>query len=198
MKTFLTADWHLGEDRFQLMGRAFSSVEEHNETLIERHNKIVGPDDQVIVVGDAVYQKAPKYLSLVSRFNGHKTLIRGNHDRIFGDKDLYPYFERVISEGDGLDLQIGGIDCYATHYPTLAKVRKFNLIGHIHGAWKYQLNMFNVGVDTNCFYPVDLEAIPFHFTAIRDFYDDDVWAAYLDQNLNYRQLRGKPGSYFHG
>ena len=93
-------------------------------------------------------------------------------------------------------LEVEGIECYATHYPTRGKWNEFNLVGHIHSAWKYQLNMFNIGVDANHFYPVDLETVPFHISAISGFYDQDVWVAYNEINKFYENKRGKSGSRF--
>ena len=197
MKTWITSDWHLGENRFELMGRPFNTTEEHNNTIKERHNSLVHPNDVVIVNGDAVYQKTPEFLPLVKEFNGKKVLIRGNHDNVFTDEQLSPYFDRIVEDGDGITATVDGIDCWITHYPSQGKADKFNLVGHIHAAWKYQLNMFNVGIDVNCYYPVAMTRIPFHFTAIKDFYDDDVWVAYNDVNKQYyHNGRGKKSSYF--
>ena len=96
MKTWLTADWHLGETRFELMGRPFKTTDEHNATIIERHNSLVQPDDVVIVVGDAVYQKAPEYLPLVAKLNGKKVLIRGNHDTVLLMSNLHPISIKLL------------------------------------------------------------------------------------------------------
>lgn len=196
MKTWLTADWHLGEDRFDLMGRPFTSVEEHVQTLWENHNAVVRPDDLVIMVGDVCYQKATKYLPFVEKFHGKKILVRGNHDRGLTDEQLKPYFERIYTDGEGFRHLIGNNMCYITHYPTCGVEDAFNLVGHIHGAWKYQLNMFNVGVDANHFRPVDADRIDFHKTAVEKYYDEDVWVGYNPINASYRGKRGKPGSYF--
>lgn len=196
MKTWITADWHLGECRFELMGRPFTGVQEHIDYLVQEHNKLVAPDDEVIVVGDVCYQMAPKFLTQVSRFNGKKVLVRGNHDKVFTDQQLFPYFGPIIKEGSGFMFQCGTIPCYVTHYPTQGLPNVFNLVGHIHGAWKYQLNMFNVGVDANHFRPVNKNTIPFHLAAISQYYDDDVWVAYQKVNEDYRGIRGKKGTYF--
>jgi calcineurin-like phosphoesterase family protein len=145
MNTWLTADWHLGEDRFELMGRPFTTQDEHIQTLIDNHNSVVSPDDEVLVVGDVCYQKTLEKLGHVWAFNGHKTLLRGNHDRGLTDEQLKPYFDTIVPEGEGILRTFGGIDCYITHYPTESRTDLFNLVGHIHSAWKYQLNMLNVG-----------------------------------------------------
>ena len=196
MKTWITADWHLGEDRFELMGRPFTSRDQHIDTLINNHNAVVGYDDTVIVVGDVCYQKAPETLAAVGLFHGRKILIRGNHDKGITDEQFKAYFNEVIPEGKGIELDVDGIPCYATHYPTEGRADRFNLVGHIHGAWKYQLNMFNVGVDVNHFRPVNLERVRFHYDAVCKFYDRDVWVGYDPLNSAFQGIRGKTNTYF--
>lgn len=193
---WLTADWHLGEDRLDLMQRPFKSVEDHINHLRRNHNSVVKESDEVIVIGDAVYTLAPKWVSLIDSFNGKKTLIRGNHDRNITDAIYSKYFDKIVDEGDGLEMEFGGIPCWLTHYPSCGKSDKFNLVGHIHSAWKYQLNMFNVGVDVNHFYPVSSDKIAFHYEAIMKYYDDDVWIAYSYLNSEYHGIRGKQSTYF--
>jgi calcineurin-like phosphoesterase family protein len=196
MKRWITSDWHLGEDRMQIMMRPFENAQDHVDHLVEQHNALVSSEDFVIVVGDAVNKNAPDFLEQLSRFNGEKILIRGNHDRPYSDRDFAPYFSEIISDGGGIELTVGDIECYATHYPTQGRVDRFNLVGHIHSAWKFQLNSFNIGVDCSHFRPHDLdERIPFVFKAIQDFYDEDVWAAYHESNNKYINLRGKKGRY---
>lgn len=197
MTVWLTADWHLGEDRFSLIGRPFKSVEEHIDFIVERHNSLVSDDDELIVIGDAVYQKAPQYIEHVKRFNASKkTLIRGNHDRAINEETLLKYFDVVIPEGEGLLMTFQGIPCWLTHYPSQGKQDAFNLVGHIHSTWKYQLNMLNVGVDVNHFYPVSGDTMSFHFDAISSYYDKDVWIAYSEINASHYGTRGKKTSYF--
>ena len=88
---FVVSDHHLGHtnswEKFKLADgsplRPFTSNEEMNETMIERHNAKVKQQDTVYFLGDVVINK--KYLELVKRMNGRKILIRGNHD-IFKDR----------------------------------------------------------------------------------------------------------------
>jgi calcineurin-like phosphoesterase family protein len=196
MTTWITSDWHLGEDRMSIMSRPFRDCNDNIEQLIMKHNELVSGDHLVYVLGDICYSKAPQYLKHIERFHGKKILIRGNHDNVFTDSELAPYFNDIIPDGQGLELGVEGIPCYLTHYPTQGRIDRFNLCGHIHAAWRYQLNMFNVGVDANHFLPVNLDTIPFHLKAITEFYDDDVWCAYTGANVFHRDTRGKKGSYF--
>lgn len=193
---WLTADYHLGEDRFELMGRPFSTIEEMINLLVDNHNKLVKPDDEVYLVGDVCYNKRPEYLHHIDRFNGIKTLIRGNHDRDISDEEFLKHFTKIVPEGEGIELEIEGIPCYITHYPSTGRPDRFNLVGHVHGAYKYQLNMLNVGIDVHHFRPVNFDRIPFHLKAICEYYDKDVWIAYDPINEIYKGIRGKNSSYY--
>lgn len=196
MKTFITADWHLGESRFKIMSRPFSNQQEMIDAFVTNHNELVRPDDLVIVAGDVCYKEQPQFLEQVGRFNGNKILIRGNHDVGITDEEFSPYFEEIIPEGEGIEILHDDHLLYATHYPTMGREDVFNLVGHIHSGWRFQLNMMNVGVDVNHFRPVPLEDIPFYINAIDNFYDRDVWVAYDKINENYREIRGKKTTYF--
>lgn len=196
MRRWITADWHLGEPRLALMSRPFDSPTEMNDALIANHNKLVSKDDYVYMLGDVCNKDTPEFLSRVDEFNGHKILIRGNHDRGHTTRTLLNYFEMVIEEGQGIDLKIGDYYCHLTHYPSRSTPECFNLVGHIHSSWKVQKNMLNVGVDCNHFRPHDLDyAVDFYFKAISNFYDNDVWVANILANSKHNN-RGKPGVYF--
>ena len=129
---FLCSDHHLGhvgmitftrQDGTPLRG--FSSIEEHDEYLIEQHNKVVSKNDKVYYLGDVTFSK--KNLYLVQRMNGDKVLIKGNHDTL-ALKDYLPYFRdiRGFHQFDGMCL---------THVPihpdSLARW-KICVHGHLH------------------------------------------------------------------
>jgi calcineurin-like phosphoesterase family protein len=195
MKKFICADWHLGEDRWQIMQRPFTRQMDMIDALVYWHNEMVEDEDAVYINGDVCYQKTPEFLPEVARFKGRKILLRGNHDRVFTDQELSRYFDHVIPEGEGMEIEIEDIPCYITHYPSQSRTDRFNLVGHIHSAFKFQLNMLNVGVDVHHFSPVAFTEIPFYFKAICEFYDEDVWAAYHPVNAHYLGIRGKKGTY---
>ncbi len=196
---WFTADWHLGETRMDLMGRPFDNARTQTMALVNSHNALLKPDDELVIIGDVCYKDAPKYtLELLRKFHCRKVLIRGNHDRGYTDDELKVYFDTVVAEGDGLEYEIDGIKCYATHYPTSGREEQFNLVGHIHGAWKVQLNMLNVGIDVHHFRPVPETAVAFYLNAITKFYDYDVWVGYEPVNRMYRTCRGKKSQYFTG
>jgi calcineurin-like phosphoesterase family protein len=83
-KTWFTADMHFGHERIiELSGRPFGSVEEMNEVIIERYNRVVGEHDTVWILGDVALGAIAESLPLLGRLKGRKYLIAGNHDRCF-------------------------------------------------------------------------------------------------------------------
>lgn len=73
--------------------RKFASVEEMDETMIERWNKVVRPADHVWHLGDVTMRWQVLDL-IMPRLKGHKRLIPGNHD-IFPTKRYLKYFEKI-------------------------------------------------------------------------------------------------------
>jgi calcineurin-like phosphoesterase family protein len=195
MATFFTSDWHLNDSRIEILDRPFQSVEGMNEHIIAQHNRLVAPDDTVYVLGDVIKASSDEDLSILKRFNGHLVLIRGNQDVLSGQA-YARYFDRIVDEGDGMELDVRDVRCWLTHYPTRSRSDvDLNLVGHIHGGWKVQKGMLNVGVDVHHFRPVSEDQVAFYLTAIKDVYDDDMWVA--DHVANVAHVgRGKPGTYF--
>ena len=133
---FVISDHHLGhtnswekfkrEDGSPL--RPFTSTEEMNETMIERHNAKVKEQDTVYFLGDVVINK--KYLELVKRMNGRKILIRGNHD-IFKDEDYRAVgFEQMHGVRVFVDKFI--LSHIPLHPDCVTERFKVNVHGHLH------------------------------------------------------------------
>ena len=60
--------------------RGFSSIEEHDETIIENWNKTVKPEDVIYLLGDAMLNDNDKGIQCLNKLNGRILFIRGNHD----------------------------------------------------------------------------------------------------------------------
>lgn len=96
-RTFVCADTHFGhrnilsfkrEDGTSL--RPFTTIEDHDDSLVERWNSVVKDEDRVYLLGDVVINR--KALSTLGLLKGRKCLVKGNHD-IFKLKDYLPYFD---------------------------------------------------------------------------------------------------------
>src|SRR3989344_4017153 len=86
MKIFITADHHFNHKNIiEYCKRPFKTVEEMNETMIERWNRRVGKDDLVIHLGDFGLGNKEKINEIRKRLNGTIILIKGNHDRVIKD-----------------------------------------------------------------------------------------------------------------
>lgn len=102
-RTWVAGDHHFGhknivkftdEDGKLLRGSVFATPEEHDEGLIERHNRLVSPGDRVYLLGDVCISR--RSIPLLARLNGRIVLVKGNHD-IFALKDYTPYVDDIRS-----------------------------------------------------------------------------------------------------
>src|SRR5687767_12637085 len=65
-----------------------------DEALIKNWNKAVDPDDNIYILGDFSFHKPKTTEWILSRLNGNKHLVFGNHDykRIREDLEILKYF----------------------------------------------------------------------------------------------------------
>jgi calcineurin-like phosphoesterase family protein len=97
---FLVSDTHFGHAgvcRFTRNDgvtklRPWDDPAEMDEFMVKAWNDRVKPTDKVYHLGDVVINR--KALSIMSRLNGDKVLIRGNHD-IFPDVEYSQYFREL-------------------------------------------------------------------------------------------------------
>ena len=77
---FFTADTHFySKNIIKHCNRPFSSVEEMDEILIQNWNNKVSNSDHIYILGDLIWG-TENYRTYISRLNGQKHLILGNHD----------------------------------------------------------------------------------------------------------------------
>ncbi len=168
MTTFFTSDTHFGHAGMMSprMGkpRAFRSVEEMDEHIIAAWNNRVRPSDRVIHVGDFAYGCSLTHArSVFDRLNGHRTLIRGNHEAR-GEKLSW---EGGIHDVLRISVQDRGmpkpVDLWLSHYAHLtwpdAFRNRIHLFGHSHGSIPATSRSCDVGVDVWGFRPVTLPEI---------------------------------------
>jgi calcineurin-like phosphoesterase family protein len=130
---FIISDHHFGHANILTFLKAdgtklrpeFHDVTEMNEMMIVAWNKVVRPQDKVQHLGDVGASVAS--LELLGRCNGHKRLIRGNHDR-FQTKKYLQYFEEIYGTRQ-LDKMILS---HIPVHPDSIKDGWVNVHGHIH------------------------------------------------------------------
>lgn len=133
---YYIADMHLGHANIlRLSNRPFKNVEEMDKKLIENWNNVVKETDDVYIVGDLIYKSQKGYEDYLSKLNGRKHLIVGNHDiKMLKNQDIInKYF---VSVNDILTVNDGKYTIILCHYP-LAEWNGFfrntyHFFGHIH------------------------------------------------------------------
>lgn len=168
MKYFI-ADPHFGHTNIlKLSKRPFSTIEEHDETLIHNWNRTVTPNDEIYILGDLTMSKDGAYVNkLLSRLNGIKYLIKGNHETYLND----PAFDKTKYKWikDYHEFNYNGVKFVLFHYPILEwngfYQKSIHLYGHVHNTRTEYFNSImdkralNVGVDIINFTPISIETL---------------------------------------
>lgn len=159
---FFTSDTHFGHAKLLGLGegRPFSSIEEHDETLIERWNERVNPLDVIYFLGDFSFLNRAKTNEVISRLQGQIHFIRGNHD-----KSMDRHADRFASFQDYKVITIKGQKIILFHFPIRSWWHvgqgSWHLFGHCHNNLPDDGKMasMDVGVDAHGFAPISLEEI---------------------------------------
>jgi calcineurin-like phosphoesterase family protein len=124
--------------------------------MIDNWNGVVKDPDKVYHLGDATFRYDGAFNNLMSRLKGHKTLIIGNHDKIWNPA-LRAHFEKAelwkgFHEGNFT----------ATHIPQLLDSLRdgaFNVHAHVHKRSKKDPHYINVCVEVRDYTPVHYDTI---------------------------------------
>jgi calcineurin-like phosphoesterase family protein len=163
MNTFFTADHHFfhGGSRggiIRYCNRPFSSVEEMNETMIQKWNAKVQNGDKIFHLGDFAFGNRETILTLTRRLHGNIEIILGNHDEI-GQPKNYGF----TNKHKMLEIKIEGQHITLCHYSLRvwpkSQYDAWQLYGHSHGSLEPQGKSWDVGVDRNNFELLSFEEI---------------------------------------
>lgn len=151
---FFTADTHFyHRNIIEYCKRPYESVEEMNEAIVENWNAVVQKHDIIYHLGDVSFGTAEETRKVLSRLNGIKHLITGNHDRRTKwhreDPDLLKFFFEI--HGDYIKLKLDKhTKLILCHFPrTTWDQGWYQFHGHTHGKYKDCHKQLDIGVD-NC------------------------------------------------
>lgn len=164
-KYFFTADTHFSHHNIiSYCSRPFESVEQMNQTLIDNWNSVVRKNDFVYHLGDFGFWKRGDLEIIFNKLNGHKHLIKGNHDTSLTYKLDWVWVKETEL------LKIDKHFIWLSHYPHWSWERSFHgswhLYGHVHGRGQAHGLSKDVGVDSNNFIPVELQDLKNYFYLI--------------------------------
>lgn len=136
---YYISDMHFGHKNIiRFDGRPFADIELMDEAIIHNWNERVTPEDTVYVIGDGFFKGEEMSLEIIKRLNGHKHLIKGNHDRVNGR--LRFHWESVKDYDEVKD---GDHRVILSHYPMMfynaQHYGSIMLYGHVHNSreWKF-------------------------------------------------------------
>ncbi len=170
-KTFLIGDTHFCHSNIlkftkedgTLLRPGFSSIQEHDEFLIDRWNSVVSCGDKVYHLGDVGFFNTTSAIKILNRLNGTKILIKGNHDnlklsvyaQIFKDVRAYHVLDKFV------------LSHIPLHVESLYRWTA-NIHGHLHannvcislnGIKSLDPRYVNISCEQINFTPIDFEEI---------------------------------------
>ncbi len=181
---WFTSDLHFGHSnvleyepkRKKILG---TTIEQHDQALIDRINSKVKSTDTLYLLGDlGMYRHT---VQCVKKLNGNKILIRGNHDR---ESALQLQAAGILVVAQEMLIRLGKNKVRLSHFPyresfiktawrhvTGNKLRHYDqrpindgkwlLHGHVHGRGTtipYH-NQIHIGVDTHSYLPWSADEI---------------------------------------
>ena len=174
-KNFWTSDTHFGHNNIlKYCNRPFSNVYDHDETILDNINSMVGVDDHLYHIGDFCMGNPADYLDRIKCRNIH--FVVGSHD-----KQMWRYKGRFVEFSEKIASVINGQLIVMTHCAHLVWEKShygsWHLFGHSHGKlgnsrdnftdeYKAALSLLlsrmkalDVGVDTHNFLPYSEEEL---------------------------------------
>ena len=158
MQTFFIADTHFGDDNIRRYeNRPYESVSEMDRAMIENWNKTVNENDEIYILGDFGAEGYER--EILSRLNGVKYLIKGNHDTNMND------FYREVGFKEVYDLPVLYKNFWVLSHDAIYVNRNMpyaNLFGHVHNnpiIKDYSSQHFCVSVERISYTPISFEEI---------------------------------------
>jgi calcineurin-like phosphoesterase family protein len=171
---YFTADPHFNHSNIiELNKRPFVNIDQMNNKIIQNWNSCVTPDDEIYILGDFMFNGSGNEANnFLSRLNGIKYLIKGNHDEKYLKDEMF-YEDNFEWVKDYYVLYYNKIKIVMFHYPILEWDGYYkdaiHLHGHVHNCSKYPdqqkrvkllgKKAINVGVDVNNFFPIIIEKV---------------------------------------
>lgn len=146
-----------------------------HEAIIANHNAVVGEDDLTYLLGDFAFCKPDQAMKFMTRMNGKKILIHGNHDRRLVDSNEFNDSSirrmagliedakyKMISHKHPKTGQNYGVALF--HFPIAewdgCHRGSLHCYGHQHGGGVTSpFRCMDIGLDTNDLKPYDMDEV---------------------------------------
>lgn len=185
-KTFFTSDLHFFHANIlKYTNRPFNTVDEMNEALIANWNSRVSKSDIVWIIGDFAFADEERVVNVITRLNGEKHFVIGNHDKMFKKYDFKQELKKhnfivhsaleeiyVTDAAHPQGKQHIVLCHFAMRVWNKSHRGSWHLYGHSHGTMPDDLNSLStdVGVDRwNC--------APVEYTELKELFSTRKFVA---------------------
>jgi calcineurin-like phosphoesterase family protein len=161
---YVTSDLWLGRSQILEIGKRtrWGSVDKMDQALIRSWNKVVGPEDHIVCLGNFAWDPMTARNAL-DRLNGHIYFLKGSADDAL--LEVHLEFEQVsILEGD--IITVPQHDLVLSHYPLRMWAGQDSGTLHLHGhaIYSHETNLalerrFNMCTDNWGFSPIKLSTL---------------------------------------
>lgn len=137
---FYIADTHFGHDNIlHYDNRPYNTCDEMEEDMVKKWNDAVSDSDTVYILGDFCWGNESEWIRILDRLNGHKVLIKGNHDIKISD-NIKNKFDGIF---DYKEIKDNGVNVVLCHYPIPCYNKQYYgsvmLYGHVHISFQYEM-----------------------------------------------------------
>ena len=156
MSIFMISDLHLFHGNIILYeNRPFKNTDEMNKVISNNWNNVIKNEDTVFCLGDVAFGNKDMIKNIVSKLNGKKNLILGNHDRSRNIKwwqdcgfDFVSRYPIIFKQHYILSHEPMYINEYMPY---------INIHGHLHSKKMQSQKFINVSVECINYTPIDFE-----------------------------------------
>lgn len=145
-------------DGNRFRGSVFKDVDDMNEIMIQNWNNHIKPNDKVYHLGDVYFGQENAADKILSRLNGNKRLVLGNHDKITKQSVLLNHFQKIIMWWPFEGMIFSHVPLPIEQMKT-RKGEAMNFHGHIHQNKSPTKRHFNLSVENINYTPMHLDEI---------------------------------------
>lgn len=161
-KIWFSSDLHFLHPKIIDICNRPTTIEEHDEWLLDRINSKVKKNDTFYMLGDVSLGSKEKTEKILDKMNGNKILILGNHDKNIEHSTRFKEIKQMKNFNFHSESH-KNIHIILCHYPLATWDRimygSYHLFGHCHGRMNGIGNSFDIGVDCNDWYPLSLREV---------------------------------------
>lgn len=159
MKTYFTSDYHFCHKNILIYDkRPFDNIQDHDKKIIENHNSVVKPEDEVWFLGDFIFGSESQLEQILKQMNGKIHIVFGNHDK--AARKCGNLFD---SQQDYKEINVNGQAITLCHYAfrvwNKSHHKAWMLYGHSHLSLTSLGKSMDVGIMGNNYFPYSFDDI---------------------------------------